>query len=125
MSNKVYYPIFLDLSGKRCVIVGGGRVAERKCSTLIKTGARITVISPRITKRLTDYREKGLIRHIPRQYRSGDIKSAFIVIVATDSGEVNEKAAREARAGEKLLNGADVPSQCGFILPSVLRRGLL
>src|SRR3990172_4446071 len=79
MDNKVYYPIFLDLSGKRCVVVGGGRVAERKCSTLIKTGARITVISPNITKRLAGYREKGLIRHIPRGYRSGDIKTDFIV----------------------------------------------
>src|SRR3989338_2032224 len=125
MSPKVYYPIFLDLSGKRCVVVGGGRIAERKCSTLIKTGARITVISPNITKRLTGYREKGLIRHIPRQYRIGDIKSAFIVIAATDSGETNQKVAKEVLAAGKLLNVVDVPSQCNFIVPSVLRRGLL
>ena len=125
MSPKVYYPIFLDLSGKRCVIVGGGRVAERKCATLIKTGARITVISPAITKRLAGYREKGWIRHIPRQYRSGDIKSAFIVIAATDSGETNEKVARDVMTAGKLLNVVDVPSQCNFIVPSVLRRGLL
>lgn len=125
MDNKVYYPIFLDLSGKRCVVVGGGRVAERKCSTLIRTGARITVISPIITKRLAGYREKGLIRHIPRGYKRCDIKTAFIVIAATDSGEVNEKVAREVLAAGKLLNVVDVPSRCNFIVPSVLRRGLL
>src|SRR3990170_7997925 len=125
MDNKGYYPIFLDLSGKRCVVVGGGRVAERKCSTLIKTGARITVISPNITKRLAGYREKGLIRHIPRGYRSGDIKTAFIVISATDSGETNQKVAKEVLAAGKLLNVVDVPSLCNFIVPSVLRRRLL
>src|SRR3990172_5956556 len=125
MNPKVYYPIFLDLSGKRCVVVGGGRVAERKCSTLIRTGARITVISPIITKRLAGYREKGLIRHIPRGYKSCDIKTAFIVIATTDSGEVNEKVAREVLAAGKLLNVVDVPSRCNFIVPSVLRRGLL
>lgn len=125
MSPKVYYPIFLDLSGKRCVVVGGGRVAERRCSTLIRTGARITVISPNITKRLEGYREKGLIRHIPRGYKSYDIKTAFIVIAATDSGETNERVARDVMEAGRLLNVADVPSLCNFIVPSVLRRGLL
>ena len=125
MSPKVYYPIFLDLSGKRCVVVGGGRIAERKCSTLIKTGARITVISPAITKRLAGYREKGLIRHIPRGYKSCDVKTAFIVIAATDSGETNEKVSKDVLAAGKLLNVVDVPSRCNFIVPSVLRRGLL
>lgn len=125
MSHKIYYPIFLDLSGKRCVVVGGGRVAERKCSALIRAGGRITVISPAITKRLMGYREKGLIRHIQRGYKSCDIKTAFIVIAATDSGETNEKVARDVMAAGKLLNVVDVPAQCNFIVPSVLRRGLL
>ncbi len=125
MSDRVYYPIFLDLTGKRCVIVGGGRVAERKCTTLIRTGAKVTVISPQITKRLTDYKEKGLIRHIRRGYRSSDVRTVFVVIAATNSEEINKKVAKDATAADKLLNMVDTPSLCNFIVPSVLRRGLL
>lgn len=125
MIDKVYYPVFVDLKDKRCVIVGGGRVAERKCSTLFKTGAKITVISPVLTKRLKNYKEKGLIRHIRRGYRSGDIRSAFMVIAATDSGRTNEMVAKEVMVADKLLNVVDTPSLCNFIAPSVFRRGLL
>lgn len=124
-ANKVYYPVFLDLAGKNCVIVGGGRVAERKCSTLIKTGARVTVISPELTGRLKGYKGKGLIKHINRGYRSGDIISAFVVIVATDSAEVNRRVSADAKRLKKLLNVADNPSLCNFIAPAVVRRGLL
>lgn len=125
MNNKFYYPVFLDLSGKRCVIIGGGRVAERKCSTLIKTGAKVVVISPEITRRLTKYKEKGLIRHIQRGYRSGDIRSAFMVIAATDSAGMNKTIAKDAVDGHKLLNVVDTPFLCNFITPSFFKRGLL
>lgn len=125
MSDKVYYPVFLDLTGKSCVIIGGGKVAERKCSALIKAGAKLTVISPYITKRLADYKRSGFIRHIHRDYRSTDIKSAFVVIAATDSDETNKKVAEDARASNKLLNVVDTPSLCNFIVPAVVNRGLL
>lgn len=125
MSDRIYFPIFLDLTGRRCVIVGGGRVAERKCTALIKTGAKVMVISPQITKRLTDYREKGLIRHIQRGYRRSDIRPAFIVIAATDSEETNKRIANDGLAADKLLNVVDTPSLCNFIVPSVVKRGLL
>lgn len=125
MSDKVYYPVFLDLTGKSCVIVGGGKVAERKCSALIKAGAKLTVISPEITKRLVACKKGGLIRHVHRDYRSTDIKSAFVVIAATDSEETNKKVAKDAMAGKKLLNVVDTPGLCNFIVPSVFNRGLL
>lgn len=123
--NKEYYPVFLDVAGKRCVVVGGGRVAERKCLSLIKAGAEVTVISPEITRRLEGYREKGLIRHIGRRYRKGDLRSAFCAIVATDVDETNRKAVADAGIHKVLLNVVDNPSLCAFIVPSVLRRGLL
>jgi len=125
MKRGAYYPIFLDLAEKRCVVIGGGRVAERKCTSLIKAGARVTVISPEITKRLSAYKEKGMIRHIPRGYRKGDIRSAFLVIAATASEETNRRIAEDARGGNTLLNVVDTPSLCNFIVPSVVRRGLL
>lgn len=123
LSNKSYYPIYLDLKGKRCIIVGGGRVAERKCLTLLKNYADVTVISPNITKRLEDYKKKGKIRHVPRTYKKGDIRSAFLVIAATDSKEINKKVYHEAMAKNILLNVVDNPELCNFIVPSVFERG--
>ncbi|MFN3396260.1 MAG: bifunctional precorrin-2 dehydrogenase/sirohydrochlorin ferrochelatase [Thermodesulfovibrionales bacterium] len=122
-SNKSYYPVYLDLKGKRCIIVGGGRVAERKCRSLIKNGADVTVISPNITKRLEDYKRKGKIRHLPRLYRRGDIESAFLAIAATDSQETNKKVYTEAMDKNILLNVVDNPDFCNFIAPSVFECG--
>lgn len=130
--NKVYYPVFLNLTGKRCLVVGGGRVAERKCLSLVKAGAKVTVVSPDLTARLRLYNEKGLIKYIDRSYRSSDIKSAFIVIAATSSAETNERVFIDAHAAsqdkpstERLLNIADRPALSSFIVPSVVKRGLL
>ncbi len=105
--------------------MGGGKVAERKCSALIGAGARVTVVSPVITRRLERYNRQGLLRHIGRGYRKGDIASAFAVIAATDSEETNKKVAADAAGRNILLNVADSPSLCNFISPSVLKRGAL
>lgn len=124
-ANKEYYPVFLDVTGKRCVIIGGRKIAERKCSTLIRAGAKVTVISLEITRKLEGYIEKGLIRYVNRQYRSKDLKSAFIVIAATDSEETNNKVAADAAIRKTLLNVVDNPLLCDFIVPSIFRRGPL
>lgn len=124
-ADKAYYPAFLNLTGKECVIVGGGKVAERKCSALLRSHARITVISPMLTCRLEHYAEKRLIKHSRRAYQSRDIKSAFIVIAATDSEEINSKISADAARLNKLINVVDDPDLCNFIVPSVLNRGLL
>lgn len=117
-----YYPAFLNLEGKKAVVVGGGKVAERKALALIKAGADVTVVSPELTKRLQKEKESQRMRHIFRTYRPGDLKDTFLVIAATDSPEVNTKVAEEAPA---LLNVVDVPSECNFIAPSVVKRGAL
>ncbi len=117
-----YYPAFLNLTGRKAVVVGGGKVAERKVRALISSGADITLISPSLTKGLRKSLTAGIIRHIPRQYRRGDLKGAFLVIAATDSAETNRKVSKEAPA---LVNVVDVPEECNFIAPSVVKRGHL
>ena len=117
-----YYPVFLALSGKKAVIVGGGRVAERKAAALIKAGAIVEVVSPAITKVLGDYRKKGLIRHKRKNYEKADLKGAFIVIAASSSIETNSQVNRDAR---QLVNVVDTPSEGNFITPSIVRRGPL
>jgi len=117
-----YYPAFLNLQGKKAVVVGGGKVAERKVLTLIRAGAVVTVISPLLTKRLQMEKEAGHMRHLPHTYRKGDLKDSFMAIAATDSPEVNTRVAGDAPG---LLNVVDVPSECNFIAPSVVKRGPL
>ncbi len=117
-----YYPVFLNLCGKKAVIVGGGKVAERKIISLIAAGADVTVVSPSLTKRLRKTLSEGRIRHIPRVYRKNDIKGAFLVIAATDSPDTNRRVSKDAPA---LVNVVDVPAECNFIAPSVVRRGQL
>lgn len=117
-----YYPVFLNLKNKGCVVVGGGKVAERKVLSLLKSGAEVTVISPELTKRLKKESLSGRIKHIPRRYKKGDLKNAFLVIAATDSNEINEKVSEDA---PHLINVVDVPSLCNFIVPSMVKRGPL
>ncbi len=124
-ASKQYYPVFLDIAGKRCVIIGGGKVAERKCMPLLRAGAKVRIISPEITSFLRRQRAKGILEHIDRNYRTGDIKTAFLVVVATDSAKINRKIVADAESGGVLLNVVDNPSMCNFIVPSVLRRGHL
>jgi len=117
-----YYPAFINLEGKKAVVVGGGKVAERKVLSLIKAGALVTVVSPLLTKRLLKEKETKRIKHISRTFSPGDLKDSFLVIAATDSPEVNSKVADEAPG---LLNVVDVPCECNFIAPSIVRRGPL
>ena len=117
-----YYPAFLNLQEKKAVVVGGGKVAERKVLTLLKAGADVTVVSPLLTSRLRKLKEAKRIRHISRTYRFGDLKDSFLVIAATDSPAVNTKVAEGAPA---LLNVVDVPFECNFIAPSIVKRGPL
>jgi precorrin-2 dehydrogenase/sirohydrochlorin ferrochelatase len=117
-----YYPAFLNLQGKRVVVIGGGKVAERKVLALLESGADITVISPKITKRIAREELKDRIKYIPRQYRKGDVKNAFLAIASTDSYQINKKVSEDALC---LVNVVDTPSLCNFIVPSVIQRGYL
>ncbi len=117
-----YYPVFLDLKDKSAVVVGGGRVAERKVRPLINAGALVKIISPGITGSLLKLKEKGLIKHLKRNYRREDLKGAFIVIAATSSADTNAKVAQEA---EHLVNVIDAPSEGNYIVPSLVERNPL
>lgn len=120
--TPVYYPVFLNLKGKKCVVVGGGKVAERKALSLLRSGAEVIVISPECTGRLKKENLKGRIKYISRVYKKGDLKNAFLVIAATDSGETNKRISEDA---PYLVNVVDMPLLCNFIVPSVVRRGPL
>jgi precorrin-2 dehydrogenase/sirohydrochlorin ferrochelatase len=120
-----YYPVFLEMKDRRCVVIGGGAVAERRVEGLVAVGANVTVISPAITQRLRNMLTHGAIRHVAREYRTGDRAGYDLVFVATDNSEINAAVAAEAPSVRIWINSADDPDHCDFILPAVIRRGEL
>lgn len=120
-----YYPIVLDMTARRCLVVGGGVVAERKVETLLHVDASVTAVSPALTERLESWVKEGKVRHLGRAYRSGDLAGYELAFVATDEGTVNTEVSRDGKAHGVWVNAADDPAHCDFILPSVLRRGEL
>jgi siroheme synthase-like protein len=120
-----YYPVFLNLTGKRCVVIGGGAVAERKVERLLQAGAIVTVISPKQTERLTAWAGEKRIELRSRRYQAGDLRGQKLAFAATGDEEINQAVFREGRRSSVWVNAADDPVNCDFILPSVLRRGEL
>ena len=118
-----FYPVFLRVAGRRCVVVGGGEVAERKARSLLAAGARVTLVSPAVTAGLTELAADGEIAHVARPYQSGDLAGALLAYAATDDEALHATIAAEAEAAGVLLNVVDRPRWCGFIVPSVLSRG--
>jgi siroheme synthase-like protein len=123
--EKIYYPLYLDLQGKKSLLVGGGNIALRKASTLLECGAKVTVVSPRICAGLSELSDAGRITVIPRSYREGDLAGASVAVIATSSRKTNALAAAEARKSKILVNVVDDPQLSDFIVPSILRRGNL
>jgi siroheme synthase-like protein len=120
-----YYPIFMNLSGQRCLVIGGGAVAERKVEGLLEAAASVTLVSPMLTETLERWVKEKKIRHYMREYRKGDLAGYRLAFVATDNPPINRAVYEEAQEAGVLLNSADDPAHCDFILPSVLRRGEL
>jgi len=119
------YPINLvGLADRRCIVVGGGEVAQRKVESLLEAGAqRVVVISPRLTHKLRALSQAKRIEHRPRGYQQGDLEGAFVVIAATGDPDVNREVWQEAEERRLLINVADDPQHCSFFVPSVVRRG--
>lgn len=118
-----YYPIFLRVEGRSCVVIGGGEVAERKVGALLEAGARVAVISPAVTPGLEALAASGRIAHRRRAYRPGDLRGAFLAYAATDDETLHASIAREAEEGGVLLNVVDRPQWCTFIVPATVTRG--
>lgn len=120
-----YVPIFLDVTGARCLVIGGGEVAARKVTTLLDAGAMVTVVSPFIIDALALLVREGRIDYLARAYAPGDMTGAMLVYAATDDPELHQRLHAEAHARGILLNVADEPALCAFIAPAVLARGPL
>jgi siroheme synthase-like protein len=118
-----YYPILLNIQGKKCLIVGGGEVALRKAQMLVEHGATVEVVSPTFCPELNQLVKDGTIQAIHRDYETADLNDVFLAVAATDDIKTNEKVATEARKIGILVNVVDKPDISDFIVPSYFRRG--
>lgn len=114
------FPVNLDLRGRRVLVVGGGPVAARKAASLLRSGANVTVVAPSAVSELA---EDPDIRWHRREYRRGEVASYRLAITATNDPNVNAQVARDGNAANVLVNSADDPANCSFILPAVITRG--
>jgi precorrin-2 dehydrogenase / sirohydrochlorin ferrochelatase len=126
MLETPFYIACLKLSGRRCVVVGGGEVGLEKVEGLLACDADVTLIAPEAGEPLRALADEGSIVWEPRAYAGpADLERAFLVIACTDSTEVNIAVYEDAERRAMLVNVVDVPPLCNFILPAILRSGPL
>jgi len=121
--DTIYYPLSLNITGRKCLVVGGGQVALRKVESLLEHGAIVEVVSPEQCTQLEAMTEKNQITSAAREFLPQDLDGVFVAIAATDDAEVNHKVAAEARKRSVLVNVVDDAEYCDFIAPSYIRRG--
>jgi precorrin-2 dehydrogenase/sirohydrochlorin ferrochelatase len=112
------YPVTLALTARPCLVVGGGAVAEHKVEGLVDAGARVTVVSPWLSRALLDLAADGRFAWWPREYAVGDARGFFLAIVATDDRAVNLEVAVEGRALGVLVHCPDEPALSDFTVSS-------
>jgi precorrin-2 dehydrogenase / sirohydrochlorin ferrochelatase len=125
MLETPFYIACLRLSGRRCVVIGGGDVGLEKVEGLLACDARVTLIAPEAHPELIQLALEGSIRWAKREYADGDLDAALIAIAATDDTDLNIRVFEDAEARSMLVNVVDVPPLCNFILPAIVRTGPL
>ncbi len=118
-----FYPLLLRLDNKPVLVVGGGRVAERKVESLLRCGARVFIVSRELTSGLKRLLHEGRLTFVGKDFSPEALDNKLLVIVGTDDMEFNTHVARLAKQKGIMVNVVDYPSECDFILPSVIRRG--
>ena len=120
-----YYPLYLDLTGRLCLVVGGGAVAERRALGLLEADAVVRIVSPTLTPALQALADRGTIQVLTGLYDPSVLDGVVLVVAATNSSAVNAQVIADARAARIPVNAADAPDDGDYIVPSVVRRGEL
>jgi siroheme synthase-like protein len=123
MKRYPYYPIYLDIENRDVIIIGGGNVCARKAETMMKYGARVTVVSPEFTDEIEEWARDGKLNIRRKRYEESDVAGANIVIASTDDQGVNEQIAADCRRRRIPVNVVDVTPLCEFIVPAIIEKG--
>ena len=125
MLDTPFYIACLKLTGRRCVVVGGGEIGVEKVEGLLACDGRVVLIAPEAEPALRKLASEGSIEWIRREYETGDLEATFIAIAATNDTDVNIAVYEDAERRAMLVNVVDVPPLCNFILPAIVRTGPL
>jgi precorrin-2 dehydrogenase/sirohydrochlorin ferrochelatase len=125
MLQTPFYIACLRLSGRRCVVIGGGEIGLEKVEGLLACDATVSLVAPEAHPELVQLALEGSIRWEQREYEPGDLEGSLIAIAATDDTDLNIRVFEEAEARSMLVNVVDVPPLCNFILPAIVRSGPL
>jgi precorrin-2 dehydrogenase/sirohydrochlorin ferrochelatase len=117
------FPMFLKLDGRACLVIGAGTIAAPKIDSLLRAGARVTVVAPEALPRVRDWSAESRLRWVAREFAASDLEGALLVVAATNVQSVNHAVAVAARALGILCNSVDDPPDCDFYYPSVVERG--
>lgn len=123
MKQFPYYPIYIDIEDRDVVIIGGGNVCARKAETMLKYGARVTIVSPEFTEEIEQWGREGKLALKRKRYEDADLEGANIVIASTDEQSVNEQVAADCRRRRIPVNVVDVTPLCEFIVPAIVESG--
>jgi precorrin-2 dehydrogenase/sirohydrochlorin ferrochelatase len=125
MKPEKLFPMFLKLSGRACLVVGAGTIAESKTASLLEAGGRVRVVAPEATAQVRSWAQSNAIEWHRRSFQPDDLEGMFLVVAATSSTELHERIFEEATRRGVLCNIVDVPALCDFYYPSVVQRGSL
>ena len=117
-----FFPIFLDIKSKPCLVVGGGSVAARKVSLLRKAKGQVIVVSPHLCEEMQAWADKGEIEYLAREFEPADLDAKVMVIAATNVAAVNQQISELATVRSLPVNVVDQPELCSFITPSMIDR---
>ena len=118
-----YYPVFLNVTDRPCLVIGGGEIAARKAEGLLEAGARLTIVSPEVVDEIDEWAAAGTVELIRRCYEKRDLEGRYLAYAATDDDRLHERVAIDAASAGVLLNVVDRTRWCDFIVPSIARRG--
>jgi len=117
------FPLFVELENRKCIVVGGGKVAARKTETLLRFKADVTVISPAVNERIEELKKEGRLTHLLKTFSGDDLDGAFLAVAATSNRSVNRLVSEEAARRNIFVNVADDAGSCSFVFPSTARKG--
>ena len=120
--EPLYFPLFVDLRGKRVVIAGAGRIANKRIRAMLDFGAAVTVVAPRVSEDVQALADAGRLTLLRRAFSPDDVSGAYLVFAATGSGEANEEIAACCRKNGIPVNDGSCPARCDFFFPAVVRR---
>lgn len=118
-----YFPLFVDLKGKKILVVGGGAVALRKIKSLLPFSPVLIVVAPKINDEIKALEEKDKVQIFQRIFKDEDLSGCFCALVATDNPEVQQRVYQLCEERGVFCNCADSPKECHFVFPSLIVRG--